>query len=162
MLKHPKPTHTYVREVGRTELVAVARSIRRQLFSRQGPAYLRFLTTVLRDHPGRFPDAMRLAIAGYHFEKVTSQQIAVHNFTEYLNAELEAFKERVTAATRISRDGMDEVRVYGEDLFARVHSRYEEIHKDFRYGVEDALAGFQEAVEFHLDRLSQPTPLGLN
>lgn len=73
MIKHLKPTGNNVRGIGKTELMALIRSIKRQLFSRQGPAYLRFLFKVAKDYPRFFPEAVRLAIMGYHFEKVTSE-----------------------------------------------------------------------------------------
>lgn len=48
MLKHLKHTEHSVRSVGKTEVMAIAKSIKRQLFSRQGPDYFRFLVKVLR------------------------------------------------------------------------------------------------------------------
>ena len=68
-------TEHSVRRVGRRELLALARSVREQLFSRQGVAYSRFLFRVLRDHPRMFPEAVRLAIMGYHLEKMTRQVV---------------------------------------------------------------------------------------
>ncbi|MDA2934838.1 B12-binding domain-containing radical SAM protein, partial [Acidobacteria bacterium AH-259-D05] len=159
MLKYLKPTEHSVRRVGTTEIVAIARSIKRQLFSRQGPAYFRFLVKVLEDHPRMFPEAVRLAIMGYHFEKVTSQQIAIHDFTQYLEAELDAFRETVSVSTKAQSYGIDEIRAYVQDLFTRVHAHYEQIHKDFRYSVEDVLVSFQSAVERHLEQLPGPFPL---
>ena len=42
------------------------------------------------------PEAIRLAALGYHFEKITRQQMALHDFRECLAAELESFKEAST------------------------------------------------------------------
>ncbi|MDA2937108.1 B12-binding domain-containing radical SAM protein [Acidobacteria bacterium AH-259-A15] len=154
MLKHLKSTEHSVRGVGKTEVMALVKSIKRQLFSKQGPAYFRFLVKVLEDNPRMFPEAVRLAIMGYHFEKVTSQQIAVHNFTEYLEAELDAFKETVSSFVRVQNDRIGEVRTCVQDLFARVHEEYEQIHKDFRYNVQDALDTFQEAVNSYVHQRS--------
>jgi hypothetical protein len=41
--------------IGKAELIALAKSIKRQLLSRQGPAYLRFLATILKENPGYSP-----------------------------------------------------------------------------------------------------------
>ncbi|MEW6299432.1 MAG: DUF4070 domain-containing protein [Thermodesulfobacteriota bacterium] len=64
-----------VRRVGRRELLAFGKTLWRQLPSRQGPAYARFLARVLRHRPRLFPEAVRFAIEGYHFEKVTRQVV---------------------------------------------------------------------------------------
>lgn len=66
----------FLRRVGRRDLKAFVKTLWRQLLSRQGLAYGRFLTRVLRQRPGMFPEAVRFAIEGYHFEKVTRQVIA--------------------------------------------------------------------------------------
>jgi hypothetical protein len=65
-----------VRRVGSREIKAFCKTLWRQLPSRQGLAYARFLARVLRDRPRMFPEAVRFAIAGYHFEKVTRQVVA--------------------------------------------------------------------------------------
>jgi radical SAM superfamily enzyme YgiQ (UPF0313 family) len=62
------------------ELGALVRSLRVQLFSRQGPAYLKFLARVLLHRPGQIDQAVRLAIKGYHFRKFTAQTLAAHEF----------------------------------------------------------------------------------
>jgi hypothetical protein len=71
------PTTQYrVRRVGSRDIKAFVKTLWRQLLSRQGLAYARFLARVLRQRPGMFPEAVRFAIEGYHFEKVTRQVIA--------------------------------------------------------------------------------------
>jgi len=71
------PTTQYrVRRVGSRDLKAFFRTLWRQLPSRQGPAYASFLARVLRHRPRMFPEAVRFAIEGYHFEKVTRQVVA--------------------------------------------------------------------------------------
>jgi radical SAM superfamily enzyme YgiQ (UPF0313 family) len=76
MVQHLHPTQYRVRPVGRRELTAFVKTLWRQLPSRQGPAYARFLARVLLKRPRLFPEAVRLAIEGYHFEKVTRQVVA--------------------------------------------------------------------------------------
>lgn len=153
MLRHLKSTRHTVRKIGATELLAFARSIHRQLFSRQGPAYSRFLTKVLRERPRMLPEAVRLAVMGYHFEKITSQTIVADDFKHFLESELEALKERVTQLARVQDDRIGEARVYVEALFSRVRDHYEEIHSDFRYTARDALLSFQEGVASQLELL---------
>jgi radical SAM superfamily enzyme YgiQ (UPF0313 family) len=76
MIQHLPPTKYRGRRVGRREVKAFCKTLWRQLPSRQGRAYARFLARVLRHRPRMFPEAVRLAIEGYHFEKVTSQVVA--------------------------------------------------------------------------------------
>ena len=138
LLKNLKFTEHTVRNFGKTEMMAVAKSIKRQLLSRQGPAYFRFLVRVFRYNPRLLTEAVRLAIMGYHFEKITSQQIAVHAFEKYLDAELAAFKEAFSRFTKAQSQGMEEVRSYAQDLFARVR-----IHRGS--SVQDTLDSFRQA-----------------
>jgi hypothetical protein len=76
MLQQLSPTHYRVRRVGSRDIKAFIKTLWRQLPSRQGMAYARFLTRVLRHRPHMFPEAVRCAIEGYHFEKVTRQVVA--------------------------------------------------------------------------------------
>lgn len=71
------PSANYrVRRVAGQDLLAFGKTLWRQLLSRQGPAYVNFLAKVLRNRPRMFPEAVRFAIEGYHFEKVTRQVVA--------------------------------------------------------------------------------------
>ena len=99
------------------------------------------------------PEAVRLAVMGYHFEKITSQTIVADDFKHFLESELEALKERVTQLARVQDDRIGEARVYVEALFSRVRDHYEEIHSDFRYTARDALLSFQEGVASQLELL---------
>ena len=76
LLQHLPLARYRVRRVERRDIVAFGKTLWRQLLSRQGIAYTRFLLRVLRHRPRMFPEAVRFAIEGYHFEKVTRQVIA--------------------------------------------------------------------------------------
>ena len=87
LLKHLKPVNYPAQPIRMAQIMALVRSIKRQLFSKQGPAYFRFLIKVLKEHRDMFDKAVRLAIHGYHFEKMTSHAVAVDNFRQYLEKE---------------------------------------------------------------------------
>jgi radical SAM superfamily enzyme YgiQ (UPF0313 family) len=146
MLEHLRPTDHSVRKIGKTEVMAFMKSIRRQLFSRQGPAYARYIAKVLRHHLPLFPEAMRLAVMGYHFEKNTRQTVAVDDFKQYLEMEFNTFKETAAQLVQSQSDRSGEVSLHVHDLLARVRTAYEDIHKDFRYSVQDRLDSFQTSV----------------
>ena len=99
--------------------------------------------------------AIRLAIHGYHFEKMTSQTVAVDNFKQYLTTEINAFEEIVSdsqsqqdsdQAAKSGPTRIGEIRSHAQELLARVYAQYEDIHEDFRYNVRDALDAFQKSV----------------
>jgi len=76
LIQHLPPANYRVRRVGSRDVKAFLKTLWRQLPSQQGAAYMRFLTRVLRYRPRMFPEAVRFAIEGYHFEKVTRQVVA--------------------------------------------------------------------------------------
>ncbi|MBM3214701.1 DUF4070 domain-containing protein [Candidatus Poribacteria bacterium] len=147
LLENLKPTPHVTREVAAPEILAFVRSLGRQLLSRQGPAYARFLATALKEHRALFPEAVRLAVAGYHYQKVTSQQIAVHEFREFLESELDAIKDAVSRLAHTHDRQVQELRTQVATILTRARREYERIHKDFRYSVQDALEAFQQAIQ---------------
>ncbi len=158
LIKNLKSVNHGKTRVGKMELMAIARSFKRQLFSKQGPAYLRFLINVIKDHPNMLDKAIRLAIHGYHFEKMTSQTVAVDNFKQYLTQEFDAFEEMVShpqghhesdQPVKVGVGRIGEIRSHAQELLARVYTQYEDLHEDFRYGVHDAFNAFQKSVFKH-------------
>ena len=59
--------------IGKAELGALFKSLQKQLFSRQGIPYVQFLVAVIMRYPRMLPDAVRLAIIGYHLERVSRE-----------------------------------------------------------------------------------------
>jgi radical SAM superfamily enzyme YgiQ (UPF0313 family) len=156
LMDHLTKTERSARKVTLNDLRAMLKSFRRQFFSIQGPAYLRFLFNVLKDHPRMFPEAVRLAIEGYHFQRVTQNQIAVYNFRQRLDRELQSFKEAVARRIRSQSSSIGEVRDYAQELFVQVRTEYEAIHEDFQHTVTEALQGFQQSMTSFLDELPEP------
>jgi radical SAM superfamily enzyme YgiQ (UPF0313 family) len=146
LFEHLKPRQRLVR-IGKSEMRACMKSIWRQLLSRQqGPAYLWFLWRVLRRYPRMLPNAVRMAIMGYHFEKVTQQQIAIDDFKQYLASELATFKSAMSRFANAQSDRIGEIALRTRDLLLHVHKQYEDIHEDFRHGVRDTIDAFQKSV----------------
>ena len=146
LLEHmPRTTHN-VRSIRQEELRAFIRSLQKQLFSRQGVEYVRYLVKVLKNHSGMFPEAVRLAVMGYHLEKTTRHTIAVEDFRKFLDHEMDTFKEEVSQFTQTQGDRMNEIQNYSRKLFTRVRKEYDSIHEDFRYAAHSALAGFQKSM----------------
>ena len=141
-----RPKRRTVR-IGKMELRAVLRSMKQQLLSRkQGPAYLWFLIRVLMRYPRRLPDAVLFAILGYHHEKVTSEQIAVDSFKQYLHVELKTFRDNVSKSENSQSNRVSDIGSHVQTLLATVRTEYETVHRDFRCGVKDNLETFQKSV----------------
>ena len=146
LLKHMPYTPHNVRSVKSEEVRAFFLSIKRQIFSRQGYQYVKFLTKVLKNHRRMFPEAVRLAVMGYHLEKITRHTVAVEDFRQFLAGEMDTFKEKISQFTQAQGDRMIEIQKYAQQLCVNVKSEYDSIHKDFRYSAHNALANFQNSV----------------
>jgi hypothetical protein len=149
LFEHLKPRRRLVR-IRKTEIQAFVKSIWRQLLSRQqGPTYLWFLVRVLWRFPHMLPNAVRMAIMGYHFEKITQQQVAIDDFKQYLASELDTFTSAVSRFVNAQNNRIGEMGLRTQTLLARVRKQYEDIHEDFRASAWDTLDGFQKSVFKH-------------
>ena len=152
LFEHLEPVPHLRKPMGRNAVVVAAMRVRKQLSKSQVPAFSKFVARLSRDHPRMLPTAMRLAALGYHFERVTRQQIMIHDFKRFLEAELDLFQGAVS-------DRADDIRERRQALFARVETRYRSIPGDLRYnedGIEPALASFRSAVDAQADRFMHP------
>ena len=152
LFEHLKLVPHLLKPKSKNAIFADLMGVRGQLSAEQIPAYTKFIAKVSKDHPRMLTKAIRLAALGYHFEKVTRQQIAIRDFKEFLVAELELFKEGVAHPGQDAED----IRGRRQALFARAQGRYESIPDDFRYhsdGIDDALASFRLAVDAHADQI---------
>ena len=151
LFKHLKPVSHLQKPKSKNAIYVDLMGVRKQLSSRQIPAYTKFIAEVSSKHPRMLPKAIRLAALGYHFEKITRQQIAIHDFKEFLAGELEDFKQAVSH--RASEP--EHVNARRRQLFTEVDVRYRSIPCDFRYhsdGIDTALASFRAAVDAQTER----------
>ena len=146
LLQHMPKTHNNVRSIRTEELMAFVRSSQKQLFSKQGLEYVRFLAKVLKDYRPMFPEAVRLAIMGYHLEKITRHTVAVEDFRNFLAQEMDTFKKKISQFVDDQGSRMNEIHTYSRQLFSRVKTEYNAIHKDFQYAAQSALTGFQQSM----------------
>ena len=154
LFKHLTPMPHLFKVRGRQALYLDVMGLRRKLSANQIPAYTKFIAKVSKDHPRMLPEAIRLAALGYHFEKVTRQQIAIHDFKAFLAAELETFKGTVP---HTFQEG-EEIRNRKQASLMRVQTRYDSIPDDFRYqgdGIEPALASFRFALHAQAGRIAR-------
>ena len=146
LLEHMPQTDHNVRAIRKDEVRAFAQSIRKQLFSKQGVEYAKFLIKTLKNHPRMFPEAVRLAVMGYHLEKITRHTVAVEDFRNFLAQEMDTFKANISKFVEAQGERMSEIHNYSRQLCARVKAQYNTIHKDFQYAAHSELIGFQQSM----------------
>jgi hypothetical protein len=140
----------------RAELLALLRSLRLQLFSRQGPAYAAFLAHTLLTRPMGLAKAIRLAIKGLHLQRFTAQMLATHAFRAtalegYERAE-GLLERAVTARARLRRT----IERHVIRTTRRLRRRYRRLRPEFRQGllpdrmvIESALRELVREVSSH-------------
>ena len=157
LFRHLKPVRHLRKPRSRTEIDAAFMRVRRRLSAIQLPAYTKFIGEVSKNYPAMLPDAIYLAAMGYHFEKITRQQIAIHDFLGFLRNELETFQEAVSG--RVSEE---EIRTRSQTSLERAESLYRSISDEFRYqgdGLADALQYFRRTVTARTDGFAQFAPV---
>jgi hypothetical protein len=131
--------------VRKAEWLALARSLRQQLLSRQGPAYVKFLLRTLLRRPALLDQAVRLAIKGLHFRKFTVQTLAAHEFRE---AALAGYREVEELADSAAAGGFGEALARGA---ARARRRIRRLHRrlrpEFRHSLQPDRAWIERAIE---------------
>ena len=145
LIEHLKPVPHLLKPRTKTAVYADVMGLRRLLSAEQVPAYLEFIGEVSKRHPRLLPKAINLAAQGYHFEKFTRKQVAIHDFKEFLQTELEVFQESAT------RDRCDTPKVpyRKQEAFDRVDAHYRSFPDEYRYtgdGIDEALESFRSAV----------------
>jgi hypothetical protein len=119
----------------RAELLALIRSLRLQLFSRQGPAYAAFLAHTLFTRPKGLGKAIRLAIKGWHLQRFTAQMLAADAFRAtalegYERAE-RLLERAATASERLRWKTERQV----SRTIRRLRRRYRRLRPEFRQGL---------------------------
>ena len=89
------PNPQYTRPVVANEVGAFLRTLRTIPTRRYGRRYLRFLSWCALRHPSRFPEAVRLAIQGFHFEAITREALACDAIRHESTRVADRFRERL-------------------------------------------------------------------
>ncbi|HVR30754.1 MAG TPA: B12-binding domain-containing radical SAM protein [Thermoanaerobaculia bacterium] len=133
------------RALGAVELRALARSLYRQLLSRQGPAYLKFLARTLIHRPALLDQAVRLAIKGLHFRKFTAQTLYAHEFHE---AALAGYREVEELADRAAAGGLSQALARAASRARRrIRRLHRRLYPEFRHGLLPDRARIERAIQ---------------
>ena len=150
LFRHLKPVRHLRKPRSKNEIDAAFMTVRRRLSARQVPAYSKFIGKVSKDFPRMLPDAIYLAAMGYHFEKISRQQVAIHDFLGFLRGELEIFREAPPGRASEA----EEFTSRRQMSFEGARQRYESIPDEYRYrgdGLDHALQSFRRAVDARAD-----------
>ena len=151
LLEHLKPIPHLLKPISKSALYGAIMFVRQRLSSRQIPVFMEFIAKVSKDHPRILGEAIHLASLGYHFEKITSQQLAFHEFKEFLAVEFELFKEAMSNPV----EDLEAIKARRQELFTRVQARYQSIPDEFRYlgdGIDEDLETFRFTVNEEVER----------
>ncbi len=135
------------RKAGREEIVAFLRSLRFQLFSRQGPAYFKFLARTLLRRPRLFDHAVRLAIKGFHFQRFTIQTLAAHDFKETALAGYQRVEELAARSAESPNVSPDALARHAGRARQSLRRRFRRLRPEFRRGLDRDRAWFEEAIQ---------------
>ncbi len=126
---------------------ALLLSIGKQAFSAYGIHYLRLLLETLFIRPGYFPDAVALAIKGYHLFRITDEILKADAFSRHLASTRERVQPRV--AEIIAAGGKAAMAWAMERSIVRLlrqaQGRYEGFNREIQTHLEQALADFVKA-----------------
>lgn len=150
------------RRIRWTEIVAVWRSLSRQTFSKHGPAYLRFLLRTVFSRPLMFPEAIRLAIMGYHYQRITREQLRVDEFLSYLEAQRLRVRGSLFEFAERGSEQVADARKCLNTCFSDIRKRYRGIDKDFRALTEEALVSFEASLRAYLEELKERLQLEMH
>lgn len=139
----PRPRR---RRPTRAEITGFLRSVWLQLFSRQGPAYVKFLGRIALTDPSQFAQAARMSMKGWHFQRFTQQTLAAHAYREEA---LDTYG-RVEALAERAALGSPRLQAAVRRQAAKARKRVRQLHRrlrpEFRNSVLPDRAGIEAAL----------------
>lgn len=142
---HPHQNST--RRVRVEELHAFFMSLLKQIFSPYGHYYLRYLAKSLFIKPRMFPEAVRQAVMGYHFFKITREILAVDDFKSRVGWMKEMYREKILNAYSLEIDkAITELRTVKDNILKELRKEYLKIDKDFRHQVEESFRTLESSL----------------
>jgi radical SAM superfamily enzyme YgiQ (UPF0313 family) len=151
MLRHVKCPGLHKDKITFDMLRVFTRSISRQLFSRYGVAYLKFLGTVLLQQPNRFIEAVQLAILGHHFQMISRQLIAVDEFHTLLDEQGRLFETRLRDAQDFGNVLTFDTTNLAQSILRYTAAKFDEIDDRFREYTVEEYQRFKSLICRHLN-----------
>ncbi|RKX80289.1 MAG: B12-binding domain-containing radical SAM protein [Spirochaetes bacterium] len=132
------------------QLVSLLKSLFIQTFSWYGHHYLAYVLKTIFTSIRAFPDAIRLAVVGHHFFKITREIIAVDDFKTRTFKLISAYSKRMSDAYESINLGKNLEQLYKikNNFIKSMQKKYYKIDEDFRHLVDEHL----ESLQRHLNR----------
>jgi radical SAM superfamily enzyme YgiQ (UPF0313 family) len=117
----------------------------RQIFTSYCIQYLEYLAAALKIRIGLFPKAIKMAMFGYHFYKITQEIIAVADFSASIEKISRGLRSRIenirfNRIEDIIHDLLSlDVSVLERRLIMKIQKRYKTFHQDFRSHIEEPM-----------------------
>lgn len=156
------PNPQFTRPVVANEIGAFLRSLRTIPTRRYGRQYLRFLIWCALRHPPRFPEAVRLAIQGFHFETITREALACdairHESTRVADRFRERFAQFAGEARRRRTVEAERIRALIDERTRALRKLRRRIRKLGPETRAAALSAYGDAVERINERFAEHAP----
>jgi uncharacterized protein YukE len=148
------PTITNAR-LERQRILALIKSLKRQLFAKGGWEYGKYLLFALLKHPRRFPLAVANAIKLDHFKTITRATLEVdayHRYVENLYRQFAQRAKKICADYQEMRKVINSIQHESATVISKAERRIDKIHKDFRRDAAEALDDLRRRINSEIER----------
>jgi radical SAM superfamily enzyme YgiQ (UPF0313 family) len=135
-------------------------SMFRQVFSSYGKQYLQYLSAAVRLKPGMFPKAVKMALFGYHFFRITKEIVDVDDFSVSIEEIRQSLRYRIE---RISFDRLEDILgdiftldhgVLDKAFVARVLKKYRLLYDDFHANIEEPMKRLMDEFQVYIEMVT--------
>jgi hypothetical protein len=128
------------------------------IFSSYGLAYFKFLAKIITHKPGRFPDAVKFAIVGCHFFKITDRQInkkmdLLENFKTYINKLRDNIQARINP--NYGKNAIKDLFVLRNSTLSDLDRKYSSASKLSNQYAESTLGRLEESIGEYVSNIGQ-------
>ncbi len=140
-----------VRPVGPAEIRALFLSLLLQIFSRHGFQYLKFLARSVLVNPRLFPDAVTLAVKGYHLFRITDDMLAADSFRRYLQTNLGRAEAYMLEVYDAGGRALGSIAGLRDRIAMEAGKRYRRLNLEARSHAAEAMALFEKNLNATFD-----------
>lgn len=132
-------------------------SVFRQIFSSYGREYLRYLSAAVKIRPGMFPKAVKMALFGYHFFRITGEILAADDLSASIETMRLGLRRRID---RIRIGRLEDIaremfaldrEVFRASFIAAVQKKYRRLHDDFHIIIEEPIMKLADDLRIYID-----------
>ncbi|MFC1671274.1 B12-binding domain-containing radical SAM protein [Spirochaetota bacterium] len=126
-----------------------------QTFTRYGYRYWEFIIKSLIMRPALFNKAIKMAICGHHFFKITDEILAVDGFKKYLDRIIESlqFKKEKISINNIE-ESLKEILIFRDKILTGIQKKYQGFNEDLHCHLDESLGKLDENLKSYIDKVS--------